>query len=357
MTHWRSLTFVALATFVQGCGPQNSASIEPTLSPMEAPAPTDATLYPWPFSVPSVTLACRNPAGPRHGDATVTTDDGREFALNGLARRSHPDVMPIWLPDPQTEGLRISVGPAISRALDLCLNSGEAAPPLRVAPGRPPPAPERVAPAPSPPLPKIDQSQLRLTVLSAIESNGSVTGEIGTNLPLPVEVMVGLSLRGQQPNDVFIGNDQRVTLSSARQSYSIPLTTSRGQLPSGRYDVEVTFYPRWGAENGSPAARAITRELRASRPIELRGSGQSASSAIRRNEAQRWLMMNVDIQERFDLAEYERHLGPSQRFRPSGRTGIVMGYYFSQADATIFMSEPLNEVLVWRLGRHSNFEL
>jgi|CXWL01.1.fsa_nt_gi hypothetical protein len=65
---------------------------------------------------------------------TATTPDGREYALNGTARRDYPDVRPLWLDDPQVHGLKINIGDAIQRGLDLCLGAGDAAPPLHVSP-------------------------------------------------------------------------------------------------------------------------------------------------------------------------------------------------------------------------------
>jgi hypothetical protein len=70
---------------------------------------------------------------------TATTPDGREYALNGTARSDYPDVRPLWLDDPQVHGLKVNIGDAIQRGLDLCLAAGAAAPPLHVSPVAPAP--------------------------------------------------------------------------------------------------------------------------------------------------------------------------------------------------------------------------
>ncbi len=96
---------------------------------------TAATLDPWPFDAASVTLNCRYPTGHGSGSITVTTPDGREYAVNGLARRNYPDMRPIWLEDPQVHGLKINIGAAIEAGHALCLGAGQAAPPLRLTRG------------------------------------------------------------------------------------------------------------------------------------------------------------------------------------------------------------------------------
>ena len=66
-------------------------------------------------------------------------------------------------------------------------------------------------------------------------------------------------------------------------------------------------------------------------------------------------MGNVESRERFDLALYERNMGRSEQFIPTNRNNVVVGYYFPDADATVFMSTALGEVLVWRLGSERTF--
>lgn len=310
------------------------------------------TLYPWPFDVPSVTLACRNPVGRGTGMVTVTTPEGREYAVNGLAHSRYPEFDPIWLDDPQTPGLKINIGEAIDRGLALCLGPQRAAAPVRLTPGVAPPPPP---PSPAPVaeiLPTIDDSAFELRIVSAEESGNAVHGQIETNMPLPIEIMVGVSLRGQRDDDTYIGNTQRIRITASPQAFSIPTTTQRIALPSGEYDVEANFYPRWGGQNGPPEARAITREISATRRITLRGTGGSARDAIARNEAQRWLMENTAMGDRWNPAEFERRMGPSERMRVTNRTDIIVAYYYPRADATVFVNTLQNELVVWRLGRH-----
>ncbi len=204
-----------------------------------------------------------------------------------------------------------------------------------------------------------------ITISNVREAAGVVRGTITTNIPLPVDVMAAVSLHGQRPNDTYIGNDATIHVTNSSQEFEV--STRRGGgvysvdrpqpgLPRGQYDVEVTFYPRWGAEHGPPAARQIHREITASVQIALTGNGQSSAGADARNRAQLWLMNNIEYGHRFDILELQRHLGPGNAFRITGdrlNPNVVVGYYFPNADVTVFMSNQLNEVLSWRIGRQT----
>ncbi len=213
-----------------------------------------------------------------------------------------------------------------------------------------PPTPQpAIEPQPASPL---DESQLQLAITSVEERNSAVVGEIETNIPLPVEVALSLSLRGQADEDTFIGNDARLRITTSPQRFSIPTLSLQDQrLPAGEYDVEVSFYPRWGAENGPEAARSIGRAIHARRQITLHGSGVASAEFERRLQAQQWVMENIYPGVRWDARELERRLGPSERMNVTNRTSVVVAYYYPNVDITIFVSTALNEVLIWRRGR------
>ena len=78
---------------------------------------TDGT---WPLTVDGGVLACVGDA------AFITTDDGRMWPLNGMARQVHanfgaePATEPIWRENPRIPGTRVNIGPLIARARALC---------------------------------------------------------------------------------------------------------------------------------------------------------------------------------------------------------------------------------------------
>ena len=76
----------------------------------------------WPFSVAEGVLRCDGSGGT---GAVTFEAGGTVYALNGIARgdKSLPEVDPIWLADPSVPPefeLSISLGPIISRGLELC---------------------------------------------------------------------------------------------------------------------------------------------------------------------------------------------------------------------------------------------
>ena len=50
---------------------------------------------------------------------------------------------------------------------------------------------------------------------------------VTTNIPLPVEVMAGVSAKGQAPTDTFIGVSERVMLTSPEQTIEMAQFTNR----------------------------------------------------------------------------------------------------------------------------------
>lgn len=73
----------------------------------------------WPFTVDSGRLSCRAPR------QALFRADGRTYPLNGAASaramdHGYPALDRIWRDNPDIPGTKISVGPMISRALELC---------------------------------------------------------------------------------------------------------------------------------------------------------------------------------------------------------------------------------------------
>ncbi len=171
---------------------------------------------------------------------------------------------------------------------------------------------------------------------------------ISTNLPTPIEVMVSIGLSGQKPDDVFIGHSEKVSLNQAKTEFILDTSGARNPLPSGEYDAEVDFYPRWGAENGNPNAASAPR-LSAAQVITLGGSGENRADAERRNELQRWVMSNVYMNVPWNREAYEARLGPARK-GPSTMSRLHDAYYFADADMTFMVNRLKDEITVWRTG-------
>ena len=170
---------------------------------------------------------------------------------------------------------------------------------------------------------------------------------VTTNIPLPVEVMAGVSAKGQASTDTFIGVSKRVTLTSPEQTLEIDGASEN--LPSGEYTAEVTFYPRWGAENGTAQAKAITKEIIGAADVTLGGSGESKGQVDQRNIAQKWVMENVSIGTAWNEGQFVQRMG---QFEKSASTlNLHDAYFFPDTDMTIIVSRVNSTVATWRMGR------
>lgn len=95
----------------------------PTLSEPAAIEPLTSSNFEgeWPFSVDGE-ISCISQGGDL-GHVILKTDSGT-YALNGLARESkqYLDIFesPVWKPDPETPGLKVNIGSAISAGLERC---------------------------------------------------------------------------------------------------------------------------------------------------------------------------------------------------------------------------------------------
>lgn len=193
-----------------------------------------------------------------------------------------------------------------------------------------------------------DPKTAKISLEASTQSDTAVRFIVTTNLPTPVEVMAGVGLVGQKPDDVYIGHTERVTLETSRTEFIIDTFSAREPLPSGEYDAEVHFYPRWGTENGNPAAKSAP-ELEATHRVTLGGSGESRADAEQKNELQRWVMLNISMNVPWNQENFEARLGPAKK-GPSTVSKLHDAYYFPNADMTFLVNRLKNEVTLWRLG-------
>lgn len=214
--------------------------------------------------------------------------------------------------------------------------------------GQPSPKPPEQAAPIGPSSIQVEATPISPTVIKTI---------ITTNLPLPVTVMASVDLPDQAGDDVYIGYSERVTLINPRTETLID--TSSGStsspantpLPSGAYDLNVTFYPRWGAPD-NPKAAALTSDVVGRTRVELGGSGASRETAQLMNDRRRWVMENVVVHTPFDETSFRRRLGD---FEKSAATlNNHDAYYFPGADMTMIVNRTRRDVAIWRMGKASS---
>lgn len=196
--------------------------------------------------------------------------------------------------------------------------------------------------------PAIIAGEKTLSTTATVLDEGRVKFEIETTLPLPVEVMIGVSLKGQAPDDVYIGYSERTKIEKARSEFILDTRLSKDILPDGEYEAEVSFYPFWGADNGNHDAKSAP-ELHARSDVVLKVTGVDRASTERKNELQKWVMLNIEMNVPWNRENYEAKLGPAEK-GPSTMSRLHDAYYFPEADVTLLVNRLKNEVTVWRLG-------
>lgn len=196
--------------------------------------------------------------------------------------------------------------------------------------------------------PTVDPSASTIDIQAAPLDSSRVKFMISSSLPTPVEVMASVALAGQKPDDVFIGHSERVRLTGPFTEVIIDTSAASEPLPTGEYTAEVNFYPRWGAQNGNPAAQKAP-EISAATSITLVGSGENPVAAKRRNELQRWVMNNMGANEVWDQNSFEKRLGKARK-GPSTMSHLHDAYYFPDANITFLVNRLKGEVTVWRMG-------
>ncbi len=204
-----------------------------------------------------------------------------------------------------------------------------------------PPKPATVAVAPVP------AEDFKISIEATPISQYEVSLNVKTNIPLPVEVMASVSIKGQNPKDTYIGVSQRIKLTSPEQT--VKLDGKSENLPSGEYLAEVTFYPKWGVENGSAEAKRINAEIIGQADVTLSGSGANKTQTDAQNIAQKWVMLNVDIGMPWNEGQFVAKLGKFSK--SASDLNLHDAYYFEDADMTIIVSRVKNTVAVWRMGR------
>lgn len=174
-----------------------------------------------------------------------------------------------------------------------------------------------------------------------------------TNLPLPVQVMAGVSLQGQKPEETWIGFNQKITLKTDTQTFVLDFP--KKPLPTGIYDVEATFYPRWGAKNGNSIASQIGKNIEGVNQISLTGDGQRTADRMEKDKMQLWIMENVNPATAYNESTMRAKLGASEPVAVTKMNpNIIKGHYFPKADMTIYVNTLKNEYVTFRKGRDTN---
>ena len=186
--------------------------------------------------------------------------------------------------------------------------------------------------------------------VGANASGDSVDFVLRTNIPGIIDVMAGIDLKAQAPDDVYIGKTERVRIIDGLAS----VTIDTSELPSGDYLATVDFYPRWGFQDEVSRATGISDNLSDSHDISLGGSGESAAEMQFRENSQKWVMGNVISGYAWNESEWTERFGdfedvPIEALNPK----VISAYYFPKLDMTIFVNKLKGSISYWRVGKAS----
>lgn len=174
---------------------------------------------------------------------------------------------------------------------------------------------------------------------------------IETNIPLPVDVMVGVDVEDLDDIDISIGESKRITLNESPQKFRLDI--SEQKLPSGKYSAEVKFYSRWGAENGNPKAKINAKNTTGENRFVLKTPYGSVAERKLKDKRQAWVINNVTMGMRWDLALFKNKLGAYEINEVDSdlwNSKIIKAYYFKEIDYTIIKNDLKNTVVTWRMG-------
>jgi hypothetical protein len=181
----------------------------------------------------------------------------------------------------------------------------------------------------------------KIELVSNVVGPSEVEVEVTSTIPGTIDVMLGLGLVGQKPDDVFIGINKRITLKNGRAT----ATVGKPGLPKGKYEVEVSFYPRWGPQDSAAKAAGVNAEIHARQIVTLKGTGESPDAAQQRENDKRWVMENVFVGTRWNWSSWVDRFGEPQQLTTTRlNPDIMKAYYFKSLDMTIFVNELKGEV-------------
>ncbi|MEM1201708.1 MAG: hypothetical protein AAGN66_00615 [Acidobacteriota bacterium] len=200
-------------------------------------------------------------------------------------------------------------------------------------------------------VPEVDTRKYSLKVKPELTGDGSVRLSFETNVPGTVEVMANLSLKDQKQDDVWIGKSERVRLASGVGD----VVFSTDSLPTGAYTASATLYPRWGLKDARSRAAGLAGPLSSSARISLLGSGEPAQSAQYRENAQKWVMLNVSMGDPWVPSDWIGRYGKFQEIPiTQGNPRVLKAFYFSKIDMTLIVNTLQGEITIWRLGRQGS---
>ena len=206
-------------------------------------------------------------------------------------------------------------------------------------------------------VPLFSFSQVPKIDLEVTYENNQLIYNIDTNIPLPIEVMIGIEPKGLSPDEPAYGFSERVKIEKSPMQLRREAKDKEGfqstVLKNGTYLADVKFYPLWGAKNGNPNAGKIKEKVVGTSIVEIGSFKKEGSikSDLKKSKKQSW-GMKVSVKDKWIEKKFIENLGKYQELETRGRDPkLVKTYYFPEADMTFFINKPLKQVLMWKFGK------
>lgn len=195
---------------------------------------------------------------------------------------------------------------------------------------------------------KLETEDYLISIQATESEKSKVTLSVTTNIPGTIELMASVNLANQAPDDTYIGKSERIKVTNGSAKTVIDV----GSLPSGQYEAEAAFYPRWGFKDQESESTGINRNISATQPIVITGSGESKQSVATRNKNQKWVIENVIVGTPWKPDEWESRFGKREEIPVKSRNPeIIKNYYFPTLDMTIIVNTLKEEVVTWRMSK------
>ena len=189
--------------------------------------------------------------------------------------------------------------------------------------------------------------------LNAEYDSGKIIFRVDTDITLPIEVMIGIGLKDSKPDDPAIGFSKRVSINEKSSEFTFDAVNSYGlnseKLDDGLYTAELNFYPSWGAKSSNQEAKKLNK-ISVEKDLII-GQISSNNRSIDKQKKQQWAM-EIPMKAKWNKSKFTKNLGDYEEIKTKGRDpNVVKTYYFPEADITFFISKPLNQVLMWKIGK------
>lgn len=158
-----------------------------------------------------------------------------------------------------------------------------------------------------------------------VQGNFKVLVDVTTELPDGSVLAVSISKHGLGDDDIFVGTDF-IKAPVKNGSVSVLIDAEKKTRPSvaaitkGKYDLDVTFYPRWKENKLIADNLGIMESVEVIKIIQLVGNGQDEETfqeQMQSLEGRNWVMGEVFQGMKWDESFWVKKFGQPERYSPS----------------------------------------